>query len=380
MKVIDPITITDAVLTSCNVPETEYPTYDPTKVYAPGERVIDPAIGVHKVFQQVKGVSNTVTISIASPGVISWTGHGFAAGQPCKLTTTGALPTGLTAETTYYVKSLDANTFKLSATPGGADINTSGSQSGIQTLSANDLAKDPVLETTYWTPVGADKRWAMFDDINNTQTTNADSIEVVLNPTGIANGVFLAGLAGDEVHVQVEDATDGVVYDKTVSLIQSNSASSFYNFCFRRIQRKTAVMFLDLPMYANATITITISKPGGTAKCGMCVIGPVIDYGWTEWNAEASVKDYSTTTFDTDGVSSTVERPWAKDMSFPLLVKSDEIETFFDELAAFRGRKVVYIGYADRALTATLGRFTSLKVVIPGRVYSKAALNIEGSV
>ncbi len=78
-------------------------------------------------------LASTVTITIASPGVITWTGHTFANGTPLKLTTTGALPTGLTAGTQYYVVSSAANTFSLATTVGGAAINTSGSQSGTHT-------------------------------------------------------------------------------------------------------------------------------------------------------------------------------------------------------------------------------------------------------
>jgi hypothetical protein len=79
--------------------------------------------------------SSTVTITIASPGVVSWTAHGLAADTPVKITTTGALPTGLVAGTIYYVKSPATNTFQLAATPGGSAINTSGSQSGTHTAS-----------------------------------------------------------------------------------------------------------------------------------------------------------------------------------------------------------------------------------------------------
>lgn len=75
----------------------------------------------------------TVTISVATPGVVSWNAHGLAAGTPVKFTTTGALPTGLTAGTTYYVVNPAANDFQVAATPGGAAINTSGSQSGVHT-------------------------------------------------------------------------------------------------------------------------------------------------------------------------------------------------------------------------------------------------------
>lgn len=77
--------------------------------------------------------TSTVTITVATPGVISWNAHGLAAGTPVKFSTTGALPTGLTAGTTYYVVSPSANDFQVAATPGGAAIATSGTQSGTHT-------------------------------------------------------------------------------------------------------------------------------------------------------------------------------------------------------------------------------------------------------
>jgi hypothetical protein len=84
----------------------------------------------------------TCTISIATPAVISFVAHGLVEGDSIKLTTTGALPTGLTAGNTYFVMAtgLTANTFQVSATLGGVAINTSGTQSGSHTL-------------TRWTPI-----------------------------------------------------------------------------------------------------------------------------------------------------------------------------------------------------------------------------------
>lgn len=77
----------------------------------------------------------TFTITIASPGVITLAGHGFSGGEEFIATTTGTLPTGITASTVrYYVKYVDANTFKFATTVGGSDVNTSGTQSGTHTL------------------------------------------------------------------------------------------------------------------------------------------------------------------------------------------------------------------------------------------------------
>lgn len=83
----------------------------------------------------------TVTISIASPGVVTLNNHGFTNGDCIELTTTDTLPTGLTAHTNYYIEVKDANTFYLHAArstalagTAGNRINTSGTQSGAHSL------------------------------------------------------------------------------------------------------------------------------------------------------------------------------------------------------------------------------------------------------
>ena len=79
--------------------------------------------------------TSTVTIDIATPCVIYWAAHGLAVGNAIVLSTTGALPTGLTAGTAYFIIAAGFGTgeFQISATVGGAAINTGGSQSGTQT-------------------------------------------------------------------------------------------------------------------------------------------------------------------------------------------------------------------------------------------------------
>lgn len=84
-------------------------------------------------------LTSTITVTITSPAVVTWNNHRLVAGTPVVFTTTGALPTGMTASTTYYVISagLATNTFRFAATVGGSAINTSGSQSGTHTATVN---------------------------------------------------------------------------------------------------------------------------------------------------------------------------------------------------------------------------------------------------
>lgn len=81
----------------------------------------------------------TVTITIATPGIITDTAHGLTGICPVTFTTTGALPTGLTASTVYYVvpSSITTNTYSVASSmanaAAGTMIATSGTQSGTQT-------------------------------------------------------------------------------------------------------------------------------------------------------------------------------------------------------------------------------------------------------
>lgn len=78
----------------------------------------------------------TVTLTIASPCVVTLNSHGLSTNDTIWLETSagGALPTGLVVATLYYVKVINSNTFNLATTAGGASINTSGTQSGTHTL------------------------------------------------------------------------------------------------------------------------------------------------------------------------------------------------------------------------------------------------------
>ena len=78
----------------------------------------------------------TVTITAASPVVITETAHGAAVNDPKVFSNAGgALPAAITAGTTYYVKTvLTANTYTISATPGGAAINTASTGTGTHSV------------------------------------------------------------------------------------------------------------------------------------------------------------------------------------------------------------------------------------------------------
>ena len=113
--------------------------------------------GGNQIVAKGKTITATVTMTIATPAVVTWTAHGLAANTAVTFSTTGTLPTGLTAGTLYYVLAPTTNTFTVSATVGGAAIPTSGTQSGVHSCTTPSY-----LYPSY------KNIFTMMDDSNNT--------------------------------------------------------------------------------------------------------------------------------------------------------------------------------------------------------------------
>ena len=80
--------------------------------------------------------SQTFTCTIASPAVFTKASHGFTNGERLRLSTTGALPTGLNNTADYFVEKITDNTFYLSLSVFGVAtrVITSGTQSGVHSF------------------------------------------------------------------------------------------------------------------------------------------------------------------------------------------------------------------------------------------------------
>lgn len=96
------------------------------------------------------------TISNASPGVVTSVAHGLQSGMRVHLATDGALPTGLSAATTYFVKKTGDDTFELSSTLNGTSIDTSSAGSGSHTVEV---------------PTGRDGGWYTYCTYDNGEYT-----------------------------------------------------------------------------------------------------------------------------------------------------------------------------------------------------------------
>jgi Putative phage tail protein len=236
--------------------------------------------------------SSTVTISIASPGVVAWTANGLSNGQAILFSTTGALPTGLTAGTVYYVVAAAANTFEVSATAGGAAINTSGSQSGTQTATfwdssyqnycrASHLALSPCL-TNQEAANSIIARWLQLT--NTAAVWSGGKLKfipygdtTITGPTSIGNVTFnpnvtpIYNLADDDfIHEDGKDPLEVVRSDPYASYnwqrLQISQSSNLYDATPIDVWDQNAVELYGLRMASDITASeITDPEVGQVA-------------------------------------------------------------------------------------------------------------------
>lgn len=380
MKLIRPIAVTDTTLTDSNVTESEAAWSNATR-YTAGQIVRgETTAASHTLYEALTpGTSQVVTLTIASPCVVSWANHGLANGTEVLIETTGALPTGLTAGTIYFVVSAGTNDFRLATTAGGAPINTSGSQSGVHTLfSRPNKNKAPSLNPSFWLEVGPTNRFRMFDQSVTSQTENAESIEVEITPGALVNSVALLNLSATSVTVTMTDPVDGEVYDRTLTLLDNDAVIDWFSYFFEPITQRTDIVLTDLPLYGSAAIEIAIDAPSGTAKCGACIVGQSRVIGQTAMGASVGIQDFSVKTRDDFGNFVIAERSFSRRASFTVLGESAERSAVYRLLSSLRATPVVWIGSEEIEPTLIYGfaRDWDIGLDLPDHFY--LTLEIEG--
>lgn len=187
---------------------TGQPTYTPTQI-----GLTDFNYWARETFRNY--ANPEVSISIASPGVVTLPGHNLAVGDTGAFYTTGALPTGLTAGTTYYVRTITTDTYTVSATAGGTSINTSGTQSGTHTITSNNTSTFIGLKSEVFMTYLDYERWRDGYEFGALRQTQSRPLIMTVTPDkSIGVGPFpISGytILGDYFSVPTEMALDADV-------------------------------------------------------------------------------------------------------------------------------------------------------------------------
>lgn len=236
----------------------------------------------------------------------------------------------------------------------------------------------PANSPATWLDIGPDNPTAMFDDQVSTPTTGATQLIVVLTP-GLLSGLALVGVVGASVGVTVRDGQLGAtLYSRTIEL-DGAVLTDWYDYFFDPFSQSGDVYLYDLPAYASAYITISITGPGLLAVSSV-LVGHVYEIGQVLKGSTLGADDYSTITTDEFGTTTLKRRSSAKRTDLQVLVPRASLRKVFALLDDLRATPAVWMPSRnpdDDALTV-YGIRSSFRIVVEYSAHVLCSLEIKG--
>lgn len=238
---------------------------------------------------------------------------------------------------------------------------------------------NPLTDTAKWIPLGATNRWKAFDGSVTSQAANANSIQYVIKADGRIDSVVIMNVDAVSVRVVAEDTVDGVVFDETHNLVSASGITDLFGWLTEPIERLADKLITGLPiLYADLKVTVTISAPGGTAKCGAVVVGLAKQIGGTQYGAQVGIKDYSVKGADDFGNIVPIERAYSKRANLSVMVDNSLVDQLQILLSRYRATPIVYVGAESFGSTVVYGFYRDASVELRFMNHSILSIEIEG--
>jgi len=263
----------------------------------------------------------------------------------------------------------------------------------------------PDKDSANWVRIAPTNRWAMFDASVSTKTlAGSSSMTVVIRP-GRCNGIALINLGGaasatitctygigvdasKSTEVKVEEYAYNILLTRTANYaagtmtlqysinLQNRSVSNWSDYF---VEPYTILSDVFVGFSSRADMQITLSMPAGS-EIGALMVGNYIELGDTGYGVTSGIEDYSVKQTDEFGVTTLVERDFAKRVNFPITVENFAMRRSFSTLASLRARPALFVGSEDYRYSpfTVFGYVSNFEVALSFATYSIINLEVKG--
>lgn len=262
-----------------------------------------------------------------------------------------------------------------------------------ESLQAANVGHYPnAVNSTWWLALAPTNLWACFDSQTSTSTTTSGATLVYrIRPGDVCNSVAVIGITGaSSVKLEFFTGPGGTaIYTQTKSL-DNTFISSWYQYFFEPYDVFTDLIFgnLDTPAASGfgayrsgeAQITITKTASASAVTCAGILLGTTVELGEVQYGASASIVDYSIKETDTFGVTTLVQRNFAKRANYTLMIENAQLRRVHSTLAALRATPCVWVASTDYALSplTVFGFYKDFSMQVAYHNYSTATIEVEG--
>lgn len=243
-------------------------------------------------------------------------------------------------------------------------------------------------------------------NINITLTTTPTRYSITYTfPVGTIGNAFTvrldpvdAAISGDYLYAwgaQLEEGTeatsyiattsapvtvygDGVVYDKTYSLVSDSGITDWYSYFFEPIVRITDFSVTDLPTYLNTTVEVILTNTDSTAAIGGLILGLQKNIGESQYGLTTGITDYSVKQQDDFGNYTILERSYRNRAEVSIFMQNSAITEVQNILSALRAIPSVYIGADEYSNTIIYGFYKDFNINIAYPTHSICQISLEG--
>lgn len=207
-----------------------------------------------------------------------------------------------------------------------------------------------------WPVRGVTNRMKMFDMKRgqDVQTVNAESISVVLQPGSLYSSLALFGLRAKSLFIEII-VGESVAWSDTFSLRSMRGINTYFAWFNAPFQSKSQFVTFALPYFPGAKVRVTLSQPGGVARCGKLVIGWGRSLGFTKWKFDARYQDFSDMRYDTFGNLILKPRRKPRQRNFIVQVPSERLADVESQLIELDGSPTVFAGSENHEMSIVLG-------------------------
>lgn len=325
IKVLDPITLSTAMLTASSVPEADHPAWVSGATYAVDDKAI--RTSTHRIYQRQTAGAGTVAPELDD---INWVDIGP--------TNRWAMFDASVSTTTVG----DASGLHITLAPGRCN--------GLTLLDTANILQATVTCT-----------YAMA-------TGDAST------PPSVSTEDYAYGITLTRTITYGPAGTVTLRYD--ISL-QNRNVSNWSSFFLEPYAIKTDV-FIGFTSRPDTTITLDITSPN--PQIGALMVGNYIELGDVGYGISAGIDDYSVVTTDAYGTTTLQERDYTKHASYPITVENWAIRRSFSTLASLRAKPAVFIGSDDYRYTpfTVFGYVASFQLSLSFATYSIINVEVKG--
>jgi len=270
MRVIPPIEVTDARLTSSDVAEDVAATYAGGTTYAEGALAGAATTygNAQSVYRSLQG-GNTGN---AQEEGAWWTFVGlvypiYAGGSSAAI---GGIVTELATHSLY------------------------------ESLVAGNTG-NALTDTVSWKYIGKTNKWRVFDYSRSEPTVTGRSLTIVFTAGKRINAIGLKGMKANAYSLSVSSVIGGGVVYTSSGTLNNRTTQTWSDYFFGVFTNQESIAFFDVPPFTDNIVTITLTSTSSPVQVGAVVYGTFVYIGRTIQTTSSDILNFSTIVRDVDG-------------------------------------------------------------------------------